>query len=138
MVLVPCWGKAVGGFFIKDLGVAVVIWGYGWVNLLGLVQQGFDGHRFSTVFRLVPCCFNVYRVAREGVRTPVNGWVKHLEPGMSRNESVTSQVCNKESQFLCYFSSSYPEVAKVSDRTLTVVCSIYVVESARLREGTGS
>ena len=128
MVFISCWGKTVGSLFIEDLGMTVVIWGYGWVNFLGLVQRGFDGHRLFTVFRLVPCCFDMYSVTGKGVRTPVNSRVKRLEPRVSQDESVMSQVCDKESQFLCHFALSYPEVTKVSDRSLTVIRSIYVVE----------
>ena len=54
--------------------------------------------------------FDVDIFADERVGGPVNGWVEGLEPGVSQDDSVTSNVGDEEAQFDGLGSPFYPEV----------------------------
>jgi hypothetical protein len=99
MVFVPCWGKTLSGFFIKDLPVSVVFFWDGWVDVRFVSDGCLDIDPFPSLLGLVSCSFNGI-VAWKGVCCPINVGIEHFEPGMSKDHSITSYVSDVETKGL--------------------------------------
>ena len=84
---------------------------------------------------MVTSCVNFNILPFQHVCSPVEVGIKLLEPGVSKDEAVPSQVCHIKSQFFCVITSLHPEVAELGDCASLVGGAINIVNHEGSLEG---